>query len=217
MIRFNCKRKIFNINGEVVRMEVFRESFIDGSNTILQSPPRQVFGIHPTNGKILVPIDLCILVLGNPTPKFDFNVNGRDVLDAPTSALVGTVENFSVPPAGNINPIVTLDPDIPIDRRIKKIITPSTVKAGDVVTLDGDSSFTGNVLAPVSDGLIIGTFPFPLNPSLTILAFRVAFSKTLRSEDIGSPIVMADKKILGMLLTAGNAGQTVFVYPSSSI
>jgi hypothetical protein len=196
-------------------MEVFRKSFTDGSNTIIQSPTRQVFGIHPTNGKILVPIDLCILVSGDPTPKFNLNVDGKNILNSSNSDLVGTVENFSIPPEGNINPIVTLDPDIPINSRIKKIIAPSTVKAGDIVTLDGDSSFTGRILPPLpSSTTLIDEFPFSLDPSFTISAFRVAFSKSLVETDIGSPIVMSNGKILGMLLTTGN---TAFVFPSSSI
>lgn len=192
-------------------MEVYRESF----STIRQSPPRQVFGIHPTNGKILVSIDLCILVFGDPTPNFGLSVVGKNILDTSTSALVGTVKSFSVPPAGNINPIVTLNPDRDIDPSIKKIIVPSAVAAGDTVTLAGDPSFTGNVLASSSSSTsLIDTFPFPLDPGRNVLAFKVKFSTALGLEDIGSPIVRADGTTLGMLLTAG---KTVFVYPSSSI
>lgn len=192
-------------------MRVFREI----STTIPQSPDRQVFGIHPNTNKILVPIDLCVLIGSSANPNFNLDVEGKNILDGNTSIPVGIIENFIVPPTGNINPIVTLKPDPPIDDEIKKIIVPSNVQAGDVVTLNGDMLFRGKILPSLLGNLsLIDTVPFSLDIALNVLAFKVEFNRMLQLEDIGSPIIMADGSTLGMLLTDG---QKVFVYPSSSI
>ena len=191
-------------------MRVFRAI----STTIPQSPERQVFGIHPNTNKILVPIDLCVLIGSNPIPDFDLNVEGKSILKSNNSAPVGTIENFIVSPTGNINPIVTLKPDSSIDGEIKKIIVPSNVKAGDIVTLR-DTLVKGTILPPLPGNTsIINTFPFPLDMAINVSAFRVKFNGMLQLEDIGSPIIMVDGSTLGMLLTDG---QEVFVYPSSLI
>jgi hypothetical protein len=199
-------------------VRVFRQAFQQSSTTIPQSPDRQVFGIHPTTNKILVPIDLCVLIDSNPTPDFNLDVGqAKNILNSDTSAPVGKIVNFILQ-VGNINPIVTLEPD-PSDPSdpssndgIEKIIVPSNVKAGDVVTLR-DTLVKGTILPPLPGNTsLINTFPFPLDMAINVSAFRVKFNGMLQLKDIGSPIIMVDGSTLGMLLTDG---QEVFVYPSS--
>jgi hypothetical protein len=196
-------------------MEVFRESFPE----TLQSPPRQIFGIHPTKNKILVPIDLCILETGSSSPNFDIDANGKNILRTMGGQKVGSIQDFSIPPEGDIYPIVTIQPYIDLDPNqsfdltgIKKIIAPNLVQAGDIVTIEGNS---GKVLPSLNGNAnSIDTFPFPQDSGINISAFRVQFNNSLFLDDIGSPIIMSDGSTLGMLLTGG---KTVFVYPSSLI
>ena len=88
MIGLSCKWIIFNISREGVTIEFFRESFKDSSGSIiLPSLPRQVFGRHPTNGKILAKErekSLAIEEDQNPNPptsatpalnKYDASIN----------------------------------------------------------------------------------------------------------------------------------------------
>jgi hypothetical protein len=189
-------------------MRVYRPSF----DLTFQSPTRRVFGIHPTQNKILVHIDLCTLINDNTQPNFDLLVDGKDILNSDTSAAVGKIESFSIPPTGNINPTVTLKPDLPIDSSIKKITIPTTISVGDIVKVKG---FTGKILPSLQGNTsLIDTFPYPLDFSKTISAYRIEFIETLQLEDIGSPIIMGNGSTLGMLLTNG---LTVFVFPSSLI
>ena len=102
----NCKTTIFS-NEELVPVRVFRAI----SDTAPQSPEREVFGIHPTTNKLLVPIDLCILINSNTSPDFSLNILNAEVLDANNAISVGKIKNFSVPPVGNIDPIVELNTD----------------------------------------------------------------------------------------------------------
>ena len=203
-------------------MRVFRSV----SSTVPQSPERTVFGIHPTTNKLLVPIDLFILVNGNANPNFDLDVLDTEVLDVNTSKPVGKIKNFSVPPVGNIDPILELNTDgidllpyFPND--IKKIILPTTtIRTGNLVTLNGNISFQGNILPPTIAGQsLINTFPFySINSGRHFSAFRIKFNQDLQLEHIGSSIIMADGSILGMLVSLDNEDTSIaFVYPSSSL
>ena len=212
----SCKTIIFS-NGELVTVSVFREGF-----GIIS---RQVFGIHPTTNKLLVPIDLCILSNNNTSPNFGLDVLDTKVLDVNTSREVGTIKNFSVPPEGNINPVVELNTD-GIDLLIsfpddifKKIIFPTiTIRAGNLVTLNENTSVKGNILPLISAGQsLINTFPFySTNSGFTFKAFKIKFNQGLRPKDIGSPIIMEDGSTLGMLVSLDKDDTSIaFISPSS--
>jgi hypothetical protein len=185
-------------------MDVFNQNF--------PIKARSIFGIDSISGDILAPIDL---VVSSSSP-LQFEQSGSKILDLSTSALVGVSQSVTIPlPGSNINPIISLTPDLPIDSAIKvvQLVNHTTVVAGEsaVVVVNG-TSFTGKILPPLpGSSTLIDTFPFPLSISFTIKAYRIKFNVSLGEDMIGSPVSIMNGNTLGMLLSSG---KTVLVIPS---
>ena len=96
---------------------------------------------------------------------------------------------------------------------------PTTIGAGNLVTLNGDISIQGNILPPTVAGQsLINTVPFySIGSGFNFSAFRVQFDQELQLADIGSPIIVADGSMLGMLVSFDNNIKVAFVFPSSLV
>jgi hypothetical protein len=204
-------------------MEVFRETW----HGILRSPDREVFGGHPNSGKILVPIDLCILDLGNnenPDYSFPVKLTNAEIKESNNSAPIGKVEIVSTPnPAQDVYPIVTLNTvDLQEFPKIDPQL-PGTLQAGDKIFFRSglDNQVREGQILPSTNGIssglgLIEQLPFPIDIALTIQAYRVQFNNPLGPKFQGSRIIMkATNKTLGMLL--GFDSNTLLVFPASLI
>jgi hypothetical protein len=196
-------------------MDIFR----DADNGFSSSPSRRVFGLDPSSGNILVPIDICLLTLGSSNPDFTIPASsiGVKVLTSPITSLLGKIESVDTPVPGiDVNPIVTLDRSSAVVDTIDSIDL-NTISSGQnvYVKVSGGTTISGTILAATS-GVTSGAGlceqqVFPLSMSLTIQAIRVQFSTPLGAGFQGSPIfIQGSTKVLGMLI---GEGTTVLACP----
>jgi hypothetical protein len=196
-------------------MDIFR----DNGNGFSRSPSRRVFGLDPTTGNILVPIDICVLVLSDNNPDFTIPASstGVEVLTSPITSLLGKIASVETPiPGIDVNPIVTLDRSSTTIDTIDSI-NISTISSGQniYVKLSGGTTVLGKILTATS-GITSGAGLreqqiFPMSTSLRIQAIRVQFSIPLGAGFQGSPIFMqGSNKVLGMLI---GEGTNALAYP----
>lgn len=193
-------------------MDIFRDAFNNGVSVIQRSPDRKVFGLHPSSGKVLVPIDICLLTLGSDTPDYTLPLQSinADVLSSPLVSLIGKVQFVDTPNSAiDVNPIVTLDSTSSSISTIDSV-NINTIAAGDSVYIKIDSSTTvsGKILQSMTGATsgqqLLESQIFPMDFGLRIQAIRVSFSIALGSDLQGSPIFKtSNNKVLGMLVGSG--------------
>lgn len=196
-------------------MDIFR----DAGNGFSRSPNRRVFGLDPSTGRILVPIDICLLTLGSSSPDFTIPASSINVkvLTSPIPSLLGKIDSVDTPVPGiDVNPIVTLDSSSTTIDTIDSININTISSAENIyVKLSGGTAVFGKILTAIS-GVSSGAGLceqqiFPMSTSLRIQAIRVQFSIPLGSGFQGSPIFMqGSNKVLGMLI---GEGTTALAYP----
>jgi hypothetical protein len=184
-------------------MDIFRNT-ISGFGI---SPTRRVFGLHPNTGKILVPIDICMLTSVGLDNNLPVNVIGADVLTSPAPSLLGKIALFDLPIFGiDVNPFVELDNS---SANIKTInsVDINTIQVGDLVSIEG-TTVSGKIFSSIS-GVTSGfgllrKKPFPIDMGLTIQGIEIDLDTPLGDGFQGSPVIMKNNnQVLGMLLGKG--------------
>jgi hypothetical protein len=193
-------------------MDIFRDAFNNGISVVQKSPDRKVFGLHPSSGKVLVPIDICLLTLGSNIPDYTLPLQSinTNVLSSPLVSLIGRIQFVDTPSSViDVNPIVTLD-STSSSISIIDSVNINTITAGDNVHIKIDSTtvVSGKILQSMTGATsgqqLLESQIFPMDFGLRIQAIRVNFSIALGPDLQGSPIFKTStNKVLGMLVGSG--------------
>ncbi len=176
------------------------------------SPLRELFGRH--EGRLVLPLDLCIMVeTGNTeSPNFPANpghFNGAPVVDTGGGS-VGTVAAYDWPAAdiGAVRPYTMVQPAAGADiSGIPPASAPDpNVREHDVVRLEIINDQLQSVPTGVT-GAVAGLAAIRMYPDLghRVLAYRVDFGQNLLSAAHGMRVCVAQPKVLlGMLIATQN-------------
>lgn len=191
-------------------MQVFRPSI----NGLGFSPVRSVYGVNQ-GGKIIVPLDLCVLTqndYSNNLPSQLLAVQAPIVQQG--GNVIGNVIYANNPSPITVDPVVKLQPIQPllVNFQFVQPVLPSDpgLIGNPAISFTASSGtvFNGTLLStnPQSSPYLSGLF--------TVNAYTVNFPNPPNDSTIGS-MVMLNGKSLGMFL--GTGGGSFLVYPSHLI
>ncbi len=193
---------------------------------VTASPLRELYG--QANGKLLLPLDVCIYhdtgggeQLHFPSPAGI--LNGAPIVDS-GGGHAGVVGAYDWPPANMfaVNPIVSVDPAVPIAGVPSGQAPLAMLRIHDVVELeiiadDLTAQRTG-IHGSVKELIVSRIYP---DLSHRVLAYLIGFGQSLSGTSHGSRVILSSTgALVGMLIATQNQNDgscDALVYPAHLI